>query len=89
MTSMKILATTVGVTVALTLIGLQPSVAQARSGENPKGTPGGTPTSGTLNREQAVRTCMAQARQGRGKAVVPREHHLLYSACMTSKGLRP
>jgi hypothetical protein len=90
MTGMKVLATALGVTLALASIGFQPSIAQPGSGfENrgegqSEGSSGRTqqnPTSGSPSRQQAVETCSAQAQsQSPGtSSEAQRQRGLLYA----------
>jgi hypothetical protein len=101
MTNMKVLATVLGASVALTLIELQPSVAQPGSGFENRGErysegdyyrrTGRNPTSVSASRQQAVETCSAQARsQSPGSSRgAQRQRGFLYASCMNSKGQRP
>jgi len=105
MESTKILATALGATVALALIGLQSSVAQPGSAFETRGilqSEGYTgcpqprraqwsPPSGQLVRHRAIEACMAQA-----QSQVPgacnscvQQRYLIYSSCMYSYRQRP
>ena len=102
MKRMKTLATALGITVAMTLIGAQSSVAQPGSGfENrgerqSEGITGYSPPRAyqrpvSANRDQIVRACVAQAQsQARGQNYeVQQQRYFIYSNCMTSRGQRP
>jgi hypothetical protein len=101
MTSMKILATAVGVTLLVALLGLQSSVAQPGSGFENRGerySEGDyyrqtrrNPTSVSATRQQALQTCVARAqRQAPGDTHEgQRQRGGIYLSCMHSMGQRP